>query len=298
MQNNLDYRVATPKDAPQLVELMNSQYARKKTEAYFNWQFFNSQYPTILLCAVDNDKIIGMFGLQKRLLKSGATVGQAIDLLLKPAYRGMGIFKEMGNRVSEMMPGLDLMCVLPNLNGKNACEKALGFKVIGKIDSLELSSIHEPKSNYTETLFDSHVNDLDQFTYSNNILHWRFDSNPDYSYKYVRNGKCVFGITKIFEDPITQTRYGDIVNIFCDINEEDAAREIYCLCAEALFKQKVKSVTTWALPNTNYFKILTGIGFRAKPQERYFCVKVLNSFYERLNKLENWHLVQSDAEIY
>lgn len=296
-KNNIKYRVATQNDIPQLVALMNSQYARKKTEAYFQWQFFNSFYPTVMMCAVDGDIVVGMFGMQKRMTKSGAIAGQAIDLLLKPDYRGKGIFQEMGKQVVDALPGLDLLCVLPNLNGKNACEKALGWKVLGKIDSLELSAF-PPKSILDDVDVDCQGKDLEQFTYNDKINDWRFGGNPDYSYHYVRIDKDDFAIIKLFEEPVTGKRYGDIVNYSCDMNDSNAMRTLFYSATKKLLMLNVESVTTWALPHTVIYKVLADIGFSLKVQERYFCVEILNKAYDHLYDIRNWHLVQSDAEIF
>ena len=66
--DNLIIRKAEEKDIEQLVNLMNCQYLRKKSKDYFLWQYFNSYYSTILICAFINDELIGMFGLQTRYL--------------------------------------------------------------------------------------------------------------------------------------------------------------------------------------------------------------------------------------
>ena len=134
------YRIAEESDIPQLVNLINSQYSRKKAAEYFRWQYFDSFYPSVVMCAFMEESVIGMFGLQKRKLSDGVNAGQAIDLLVDPAWRGKGVFAELGVHASGSFKDLDLLCVFPNLNGKNACEKSLHWKTIGKIDSLVLPS--------------------------------------------------------------------------------------------------------------------------------------------------------------
>ncbi|HAH32827.1 MAG TPA: hypothetical protein DCL44_10995 [Elusimicrobia bacterium] len=290
------YRAVSRADIPRLVELFNAQYARKKDEAYFVWQYFESAWPTVMMGAEVNGRLEGVFGLQRRLLTDGTAIGQAIDLLIAPQFRGKGVFAELGRLAVSCFADLKALCVFPNLNGRNACEKNLGWKVLGKIDSLELSSLATDACPVdTHSIVDEN---LKQFEYGGSTLAWRFCDKASYRYEYIRTGKEDFAITKIFVDPVSGKRYGDIVNFSCDMRDPDAISAVFLEAVKYLFRLKVESVTTWALPHTNLFHVLKGLGFTSKAQERYFCVKVLDSRQEFLYGFENWHLVQSDAEIY
>ena len=57
------YRPVSHEDTPRLVELFNAQYARKKNESYFNWQYFESVWPTVVMGAYANGRLEGVFGL-------------------------------------------------------------------------------------------------------------------------------------------------------------------------------------------------------------------------------------------
>jgi len=65
MSGTINFRQAIPSDIPRLIDLMNSQYVRKKGEAYFLWQYFNAYYPTVLFCAFDKTQLVGMFGFSE-----------------------------------------------------------------------------------------------------------------------------------------------------------------------------------------------------------------------------------------
>ena len=136
----ITYRTAKKTDIGQLVNLMNSQYSRKKNARYSLWQFWQPAQPSTLIVALDNKKIIGMFGLQKKTLSNKIVVGQLIDLLIMPDYRGQGIFKTMADKALQKYKGLQALVVFPNQNGKRACEKNFGMKTLAKINNLVLDT--------------------------------------------------------------------------------------------------------------------------------------------------------------
>jgi len=301
MPEDVSYRSARESDIPQLVSLINSQYIRKKTGEYFHWQYFNSCYATVLMCAFKDDALIGTFGLQKRLLRNRLTSGQAIDLLVAPEWRGKGIFGELGRRAVEYFQDLDFLCVLPNENGKIAAERALGWKTIGKIDSMckNISTAdvpHSVKQREHPVVVDR--NDFLQFMYNPTIRKWRFEENPIYKYEYVRLDSVTFAVTKVFEDPVSHKRYGDIVDFECPPDDRDRLTDLFGVASKHLQQQHVDTVTTWALPGTRSEQAVRSLGFIVSPQERYFCVKILNPRYEFLYNYSCWHLVQADAEVY
>ena len=68
-------------------------------------------------------------------------------------------------------------------------------------------------------------------------------------------------------------------------------------CA-ALSRKGVESITMWALPHTTLRPVAEALGFAAREQERYLCLKVLNAKYRSLNDLASWHLMQADTEMF
>ena len=293
--DQITYRPAEVADIPRLVELMNAQYTRKKVATYFLWQYFESAYPTVMMCAVADSSIVGMFGLQRRELSNSAIVGQAIDLLLVPDWRGKGIFKNLEIKAAEFFNDLDILCVLPNLNGKNACEKNLGWKTIQKVDSMLCGEVNAGSSlNFSPR----HGSALTKFKFDADIRSWRYHKNPEYSYEQVVLNSGEFAITKIYIDPVTNRRFGDIVDFGCDLSNADGMLELFHRACLHLKTQDIESITTWALPHTLLYDALKKLGFVSFPQERYFCLKVLSHKYNFLYDISNWHLVQADAEIY
>ncbi|MBD3409231.1 MAG: GNAT family N-acetyltransferase, partial [Ignavibacteriales bacterium] len=180
--SEIEYRDAEPRDIPELKRLMNSQYARKKDDPYFRWQYFEGAFPTVVKCAFEEGRLVGMFGLQRRILNSGAVAAQAIDLLVDPAMRGKGVFGKLGELAFAKWNDVDLFCVLPNLNGMRASERSLKWKTIAKIDTLlvepdkAISRADEPFEEGDDTA-------LEGFAFDDEIFARRFDAPPDYDYE-------------------------------------------------------------------------------------------------------------------
>jgi len=296
MEVKITFRKAKKADIPHLIDLMNAYYKRKKTEQYFFWQYFNSVYPAVLIIALADKKVIGIFGLQKRKLTNSAALGQAIDLLVSSEWRGKGIFKRLAEKALNYFSGIDAFCVFPNLQGKIACEKGLGWKTLGKINSLFLRN----KIKETVEVIKSYKpkQELIKFKYNSGIRKWRFEQNPVYKYSKVKINSGKFAIVKIFKDSQAKKCYGDVVDFGCNINDGLTLRKLFLEANLYLRKKGAKVITTRALPDTHLHKIVKSLGFIEVPQERFFCLKVLNPKYQNLYNFSKWHLVQADAEIY
>jgi len=301
MKKSIDFRFGEISDIPQLVELMNREYVRKKKESYFLWQYFNSCYQTVLMCAFLGAEVLGMFGLQKKKLQNGANVGQAIDLLIAAEWRRKGLFFKLGQRAFKCFKDLDLLCVLPNLNGKNACEKSFKWKTIGRINSVtiptkRLINIKDEENSFHENLKQNNI--FSMFYYDEIIRNWRYNQHPEYQYDYITLDPGEFAVTKIFLDPIKKSKFGDIVDFKCDLNKKNLLKELFIKSIYHLKKQGAETITTWALSHTPLREVADSLGFSETQQERYFCIKILNHKYEYLFDFNLWYLVQADAEIY
>jgi hypothetical protein len=282
--------------------LMNSQYARKKDDKYFLWQYFDSCYPTISMCAFDGPRLIGMFGLQERTLEGDIHAGQAIDSIVSSDWRRKGVITLLGKEAFHSFKNMDMLFSLPNQHWKAVCEKAFGWKSIGKIDSVilrghALKNVSR-KAGVTNPATYRRNSPRARFAYNAETRTWRFDQRPEYTYFYVRLTDEVFAITKIFTDPLTGVSYGDIVDFKCDLDNYRLLEQLFVKSCEYLLNTGVENITTWALPRTTLHDVTASLGFVDMPQERYFCVRVINPEYEYLYDLSNWHLVQADVEIY
>lgn len=268
---------------------MASQYDRVHAGAYFRWQFFEAYYPTVCMTAWADNVLVGMFGCQKRALTDGTPVGHCIDLLIAPAFRGLGLFAELGRHAAAYFPDVVAMTVFPNKNGRNACVKALGMREIAKIDDMILTGGLQESG--LPGCADSqergrHVG----FCADGAYRAWRFDRSPQYGYETM--GK---GVTKTFREPATGAAIGDIVDWIGEVTAEERRYTV-----RQLLERGHASVSTWGLPTTRQYRDLRSMGFVHVERERYFCLKLLDRRKEHLflYDIESWRVVPADAEIY
>ena len=293
------YRLATRGDIRRIKEIFNTQYVRKKNDDYFIWQYFECAWPTAVICAEVDGRVEGMFGLQRRELDGGIPIGQAIDLLITPAMRGKGVFAEMGKRAISHFPELRILCVLPNLNGRNACVKSLGWSEVAKVDALILNVTQQlPRDLPFHKLLLGITKHPVHFCWTAELRKWRYVHHPDYNYEIVNGNTGCFAVTKVFTDPITNRRFGDIVDFQAPFDDPVLLFDVFSKSITCLLDKGVENITTWALPSTLLYNILKAMEFKSVPQERYFCVKVLDQNLEHLYDISSWSLVEADAEIY
>lgn len=290
-------RQAVEEDIPALTELMNLNYLRKKRPDYFYWQYFDSVYDSELMIAVDDDFVKGMFGMQYKKLNEGTAIGQLTDLLVEKNYRGKGLFTQLGNRIFEKRKDIEIFCVFPNRQGRDAVVKAFGWSEIGRINNMILLK-NEYKPDGAQ-IFKLHSARLIKFYSDDVIRKWRFDKNPEYDYHLIEAGNRDYCYVKKFVDPVSGILYGDIVEVISGYDNSENLITLFKRAVEYLFnKLHCTSITTWALEHYPYFRTLKEIGFRPLNAERYFCIGQSTAAGSGINNIESWYLNQSDTEIY
>jgi hypothetical protein len=133
-----------------------------------------------------------------------------------------------------------------------------------------------------------------EFVKTDSYNQWRFNSNPHYKYEKFSTQNGTFAVTKLFEDPLTGNKVGDIV----DYRFGADFKQLFETVVSSMKEKGAAAITTWALPQTSLNSLLTQNGFKTMHQERYFCVKPFVLADDLLTKIDNWNLVQADAEIY
>ncbi len=294
----INIRQGKTEDIPALVKLFNRNYKRQKTAGYFRWQFFNSAYPTLLILAWDDRQVVGMFGLQTRVLKSNLKVGQAIDMIIDENYRGKGLFEKLAAAAIALCGDIDALMVLTNLIGRFAVERRLGWKVAGMIPAL----VMEAKSNLAvdarKVVSDAGQMQLksEEFLYTDNTCQWRFDEHPDYSYTRITLDNDCFAYIKTFTEPDSRSVTGDIMYVGgCLKSNNDIARVLTKCCSNPNL-DGVDSFALWALPGTPLHMVATQLGFEDRTQPRFLCCKSLNESSRHQENIESWCLFLSDAE--
>ncbi len=302
----VEFRPVTITEGDQFVSLMNKTYTRKKTLEYFKWQFFDSPLKTVLMGAFLKERLVGCFGLQCRRLNNGLRGGQAIDLIVDKEFREKGIFTKLGEAATEYLgDSIDFCFSFPNSSGREALGGSLGYQTVAVVKTMETRAVKgNGPAEIVETWNDLAVKDNRKgngndlfFIRDLAELNWRFGHNPEYSYTIIRISGDAFAIVKVFVDPVTRERFGDIVDFSYPEGDASLLEGLFCTAGDYPRKKGINKITCW--PASAYIsRILERIGFTEAGQERYFCVNTLRSGHEYLLEASNWLLVEADAEIY
>jgi hypothetical protein len=290
-------RKAQKKDANLFIELFNFHYVRKTSKEYYNWQFFDSPFPSALFLAFDKDDLIGFYGVKIYKLSNNLNSGFSIDFLIKSSHRLKGIGYLFEKRVVEFCYHNQASCLvsLPNAFG-NAAFKALGYKSLTKVDTLVLNL--NKKENFITKGLSKNTAEMNfvEFVKDENYRKWRFDCNPIYKYKTAKLNNNCFATTKIFEDIHSNQSFVDIVDFNFD-NLENAKKLIELITSES-GPNSASKVSIWALPHTELYFLLINMGFLNLEQERYLCVKILSGEFEYLSNIQVWNISEADSEIF
>lgn len=295
--DNIIYRPAEESDVDQMAELMNKQYSRKKDKNYFIWQYLRSPIPSISFCAFYKDSLIGISGIQKKKLENGLNLGHAIDSIVLPEWRGKGVFQKLCNNALNYFTNLDGLYAFTNLPGTNAYIKHFNWRKVYKISSY-LLTINNLNKNIDCSNYNSFYTTKYKFRYDDSYRDWRFFHNPEYVYHYIYITEQVFSVVKLFTDPSTQRIYGDIVDFHYEGCNAAQIADLISLSCDKLFQLGCEVITTWSLPSMLLTAILKKMGFFMDFQERYFIMNVLNENVKDMYDINNWHIVQADAELY
>jgi len=139
---------------------------------------------------------------------------------------------------------------------------------------------------------------LHRFSYSPEIIYWRFESHPDYQYERILTHDDCWSIIKIFSEPLTNHKYGDIVAIHYNYHNPNNLMDLLEKSILNLRDKQAETITLWGMPHTLVYKLSQCLKFQKLEQERYFCLKVINQECGYLYDISHWDLVQSDSEIY
>jgi len=305
---DLEIRQIRPEEYRLVADLINSLYAIKRPiEYYGGWQWSNDLLPSILLGAFNKDSLVGLFGIQKRILNNNLTVGYITNLNVAKEWQGKGLFSTLGKKAMKSFDNLDIFCVFANANAKYPCERSLGLKTIGTIRMMILKTSERLNQiNYKCIPIDLMTNFPDiminpekiMFQYTQEFRQWRFAKNPLYSYSKITIETGEYAIIKKFTDPVKGVVYGDIVDCECSLDDIQRLEHIYSAAINQLINEGADQITTMALPGTILHSVVEKIGFRASDYESYFEVKAVKTGHDSLYDFSKWHLRQADGMNY
>jgi len=292
-------RKATVDDIPGMKSFFNAHVAPFKSSYFFQWW---NNIPSVTYCAVEAGEIIGLFVLLKRKLNNDLNCGVLKGLLVKPSWRGKGLFKELGDNAMRYFEDIDVFCCVTNKIGKRACEKNFGFRIISNIETMVFTGNADANSNYICTPIDSNTrfDNFDQgkedplmFLANNEFRQWRFAAHPRFSYKLLQTDSEEFVIIKTYYDEEKGIKYGDIVDFECQKVEEKRLHDLLN-CACSCLKKDADIVTIQAIPGSFLYKAVKQMGFVESNMEHFLCLKVAEQQYEYLYNASDWLIKWGD----
>lgn len=306
MSEKLAIRQMQPDDLPKLYSMVRPMYASERSREFLDWQCFRNIHPVTAMAAFSSGRMVGLFGIQKRYLNNGLCCGQGSWINIAPQWQGKGLFRELGERAMGSMPGVDVLCVIANATARGPLQTALGFRTIGAIDTLTLSTanVTQPRdlrrSRIDSTTEFSSAPDRQakiMFCSSQEYRRWRYGESPANTYWKIERNATRYAVVKLFANA-TGRNMGDIVDIECPAAEEEDLKEIVLGATHHLKEIGAANVTLWALPGTTLRVVADNIGFKTDGRIAHFCVKVMKAGDDRLNDLSQWHIRQGDATNY
>lgn len=115
----VDIRLMKPSDIPHIIRLIQD-FEYPFEEEHYRWKYFHSPWSNITLVAEAGDEIIGHHGTIFRpfmVQNQQLLIGLKADLIIRPEYRGKGLFSKMISITKQEMvaKGLNYTYAFPNV---------------------------------------------------------------------------------------------------------------------------------------------------------------------------------------
>jgi GNAT superfamily N-acetyltransferase len=298
-------------------------YSRKVNEDYYQWQFFQTPFPSQLLfaCAAQ-DEVIGCYGCHVVPALCGTlddpkrlNIAWTLDMMVTPDWQGKGVFKQSASAAQEWAEqhAPAALCVMANPRGQAALIHGLAWRPIAVFNDYVCSTKAARATSDEITLVpvDKFGDEIDRLNgagqlmrtnRSADFLNWRFLRNRQYRYTAfsVRSGSNNIGYvsTKVFVDPISGQSFGDIVDLQWGSDFADALPTILQLTLSYFRTLGVDDASTWLQTNTALDRAGRSVGFVETQRQRFFACKVLDPCYDWLHQSDRWFISMGDAEIY
>lgn len=298
LNKDLCIRKAKPSDAFGFTNLMQNNYSRKDNIKYFTWRFFACPVPSILYVVVTKEnKIVGAYGVNIFKLTNGKLCGLTVDLIIEKAYRQRGLLFLLERKINQFAIKYNcsyLLC-LPNITGMKTHTKIEGWQIIQTIPLLVLKSNSRREKQHQNFRVFPEKNQI-SFEYSDKLLRWRFEENPEYKYLYTKSGKYQSYI-KIFSDTTTNTTVGDIVYYNSTVYSKSAFQTLINNSIMKLQNKSAQKIVTWCSEKSPLYPIFLSLDFIPQMQPRYLCIKPLSP--DVINpRLLSWQILLGDSEVF
>ncbi len=310
-------------DGERFCALSNSLYARKVDLAYYCWQFFGGPFPSVLSMAyASNGDLAGCYGFQLRSVAGNSIkIGSAIDIMIAPAFQGKGLFRRLAHHALGQLCVYNpaAVFVMANARAGQVHARGLGWQEVTTLQDWIISSMALPAVDSNVRLLPLAKLGTNEDAYLRAaaarrgkvsiglardaaLWQWRFLDNPRYRYELFRaehQGELIGLLAlKLFTDPVTGERFGDIVDIAW--REEDAATLPALLTGAAnhLRNQGAQQISTWLQTNTELDEAGRQMGFQPTTRQRHLVCKVLNADCAWLEDPTRWRATMADTEMY
>jgi GNAT superfamily N-acetyltransferase len=304
-------------DFPAIEALFNAVFSWKPVPGGFAaWRYGSAEIGGFCVGARDssNGKLVAAHGVQLLPTTAGRTVGLSVDVMVHPACQRMGLGARMEERVATeaRSAGCALLMCFPNPKLSNLRKKlgqwvpalrARAYSIASDqvraagggwrasadppagIGRLWSSALHEAPGSVGIDRNDAY-------------LAWRFAKNPLHAYHWVALEAAgelqAAAVTKVWVDPITGVRSGDIVDLF--LADAGAAGPSIAAACDSLTSQSVSRITLWA-PALVADSELARLGFAADPALSR-VLQVRNLEKKESIDFSRWYLTQSDTDLY
>ncbi len=316
IRGSLHFEALKEERLTEIAAAFNRSYARQFNENYFRWKIFDPQAQAQFFQATSEGHLAGICGIElNELGPQGIKIGQIVHIFLEEKFRGKGLVKDFLARACAQSRerGFAALSVFTNINLAGVMAKMPDWKRVCTLSTMVLDrapvgsgTVYEcipleegPVPAAVRLLIERSYNrgswlwikkDWDNF-------YWRFNRHPKYRYQLVTvaDACCVI---KLFCDPVTAKKFGDIVDYFAPENDVETLRQVFHAGAVELLARGCESVTTWALPHMPLRGVLAQLGFHESAQQREFWMHVLDSSRSSLLDEQQWRLVQADVCVY
>jgi hypothetical protein len=322
-KNGLQICLATKYDGQAFIDLFNSTYLRKIDVQYYEWQFFNQTIDSSLIIARVDGKLVGTHGhhfYKGHMPDREIPLLCGIDTMVDKDYQGRGIYRAMVDSFMQLAirTKTPVVFVMANKNTFLALTERMQWKLIAEIEDMacktnikakplrniqieEIRLFDDQAENIHNRFMKSHP-DLLVVGRETAHMNWRFVHHPVYQYEIflIKSNLQIFGylILKVFRDPLTNERIGDIVDLFWGEDDAETLDEILRFALVHFHSKGIKKVVTWLKTNTIVDEIGRKMGFAETGQKRYLCCRVLDPTYNWLGDARHWFITMADAEIY
>ena len=95
----IEVRKIRPSDISSVIRLNNNWYAYNWPKQFYHWQYFENVHRTVVMVALEDNEVIGSFGIQVRQVSGRIRCGQISWITVARERRCQGIFKKLGQAV-------------------------------------------------------------------------------------------------------------------------------------------------------------------------------------------------------